>query len=198
MKTSTIILAAVIIVIVLALGIYYVAKGSSYAKSPITYTTVPASTVAYTTIAPSAGNSTASSTVAASSTITSNATTTVNATNASYTVNIAHSSSVGYYLANASGYTLYYYKKDTPNSANSTCYGPCATNWPPFYATSFVLPASLNASNFGTITRTGGAMQTTYKGWPLYRFLGDGSSGQVSGQGISDFYVVNVSATGTT
>ncbi len=42
-------------------------------------------------------------------------------------------------------------------------------------------------ADLGTITRSGGVKQVTYKGHPLYYFSGDSHPGQTSGQGSSAF-----------
>ncbi len=110
-----------------------------------------------------------------------------------YTITVLNSSKAGgTYLANETGYTLYLYTPDN-DSGNSTCYGLCETYWPPFYAASITVPSGVNASAFGTITRTGGAKQTTYKGWPLYTYVGDSAADQVNGQGVDNtWYAVNI------
>src|SRR5579863_8759603 len=46
-----------------------------------------------------------------------------------YSVNLATNIKIGPYFADASGFTLYLYAKDTANGT-STCYGPCVTFWP--------------------------------------------------------------------
>ena len=58
------------------------------------------------------------------------------------------------YLTDGNGITLYYYTLDT--NGQSACYGPCEKAWPAFTADSFVVPSALNASDFGTITRSDG------------------------------------------
>jgi predicted lipoprotein with Yx(FWY)xxD motif len=108
---------------------------------------------------------------------------------------IDYNSTLGFYLSNSSGWTLYLFTKDTQNSGASSCYGQCQTFWPPFYASSsgLVLPFGVNASNFGTITRTDGTKQVTYEGWPLYYFGGDKAAGQTNGQNKQGtWFVVNI------
>lgn len=97
---------------------------------------------------------------------------------------IAYSPSLSFYLTNGTGWTLYVYTKDTPNSGTSSCYGQCQTFWPPLSgsASDLSLPPGLNASSFGTITRTDGTKQITYEGWPLYYYSGDKAVGQTNGQ----------------
>ncbi len=106
---------------------------------------------------------------------------------ASYAVNLESSAAAGSYLASGTGFTLYTYTKDVPNSGASACYSSCASNWPAFYAPNFTLAPGLNASEFSTITRTGGELQLAYKGWPLYFFAGDGKPGAINGNGVGGF-----------
>lgn len=118
--------------------------------------------------------------------------TAVHAGSIANTVNIAYKPSLGFYLVNGTGFTLYLYTKDTPSSGTSTCYGECATIWPPFHSPSgsLLLPPGLDASSFGTITRTDGTKQVTYEGWPLYTYAPDSSAGQTTGQGIQNVWFI--------
>ena len=83
-------------------------------------------------------------------------------------------------LTNSKGFTLYSFAPDT--STTSKCYGTCATNWPP-------VPGPVTAAGvtgtFGTITRTGGSVQATFDGHPLYTFVGDTAPGQNKGNGLN-------------
>ncbi|MDE1860364.1 MAG: hypothetical protein KGH72_01470 [Candidatus Micrarchaeota archaeon] len=107
-----------------------------------------------------------------------------------YAVNLGDNATLGKYLTNASGFTLYLYTSDTPNSGKSACYGTCATYWPAFYATDLTVASGLNASLFGTINRTDGSKQLTYRGWPLYTYVKDKAPGEVSGEGASGTWFV--------
>ncbi len=100
---------------------------------------------------------------------------------------------MGTYLVTDSGMTLYYYASDTKNTSNVPA--NIIGNWPPFYAANIVVPSSLNASDFGMITRSDGTMQTTYKGWPLYTFVKDTAPGQTNGQGLLNLWFVVVPST---
>jgi predicted lipoprotein with Yx(FWY)xxD motif len=110
----------------------------------------------------------------------------------STTIMVATTNGVSY-LTDSKGMTLYYYTKDT--DGQSVCYGGCATAWPIFNADTITVPSSLNASDFGTITRTDGTRQTTYKGWPLYYWQRDKAAGDMTGEGVGKvWYVLKVPA----
>ena len=83
-------------------------------------------------------------------------------------------------LTNGKGFTLYSFAPDT--STTSKCYQTCATNWPP--VTGPVSAAGVTGT-FGTITRTGGSVQATFDGHPLYTFVGDTAPGQNKGNGLN-------------
>src|SRR5512142_3044424 len=88
---------------------------------------------------------------------------------------------LGSFLVDDKGMTLYLFTKDTPNT--SSCYGKCASFWPPLLTSGAPVGASgLDASKFGTTTRTDGTTQVTYNGWPLYYFAKDKQAGDVKGQ----------------
>ena len=117
-------------------------------------------------------------------------TATVTATSASvmespqYTVDIAYTPSLGFYLTNGTGFTLYVFTKDTPGTGTSTCTGTCLKFWPAFYSSTLKLPPGLNATDFTVITRPEGTKQLAYKGWPLYFFAPDKAAGDTKGQGV--------------
>jgi predicted lipoprotein with Yx(FWY)xxD motif len=84
-------------------------------------------------------------------------------------------------LANARGFTLYWFAPDSP--AASKCYGSCAACWPPVTGTAAANPGV--PGRIGTITRTGGSRQLTYNGHPLYTYIGDSASGQARGKNLN-------------
>jgi predicted lipoprotein with Yx(FWY)xxD motif len=84
-------------------------------------------------------------------------------------------------LTNASGLTLYWFAPDT--SGKSVCYGSCAAYWPPVTGTPSAGPGV--TGTLGTITRTGGSIQATYDGHPLYTYIGDNAPGQASGNNLN-------------
>jgi len=95
-------------------------------------------------------------------------------------------SRLGSILADGSGRALYLFASDT--GSTSTCFGACASVWPPLTADGSVSASGGAAgSDVATTTRSDGAKQVTYAGHPLYYFAGDHGSGQTNGQGINEF-----------
>ena len=93
---------------------------------------------------------------------------------------------LGKVLADGSGRTLYLFEKD--KGPKSTCFGACATAWPPVTTTG--KPTALkgvSASKLGTIDRGHGVKQVTYNGHPLYRFVKDTGPRQTHGEGLKAF-----------
>ena len=94
--------------------------------------------------------------------------------------------SAGTYLTGASGRALYLWVADS--GGKSSCTGGCAQAWPPVIASSTPAAAGgVSAANLGTITRTDGTKQVTYKGHPLYYYAGDTQGGTTNGQGSDQF-----------
>jgi predicted lipoprotein with Yx(FWY)xxD motif len=88
---------------------------------------------------------------------------------------------LGMVLVGANGKTLYLYEKDT--SSSSTCTASCAAIWPPLVSNGAPTGGSgVNASLLGTSPGTGGSLQVTYGGHPLYYYAGDQKPGDVNGQ----------------
>lgn len=109
------------------------------------------------------------------------------------TVQLA-STSLGPVLVDATGKTLYLFTPDTTSA--STCYGQCATNWPPLLVTGGTptVGTGLDSSLVGTTTRTDGTVQVTYAGHPLYFFAKDAKAGDTNGEGVgSIWYAVSAS-----
>lgn len=105
-----------------------------------------------------------------------------------HAVKIANKDDVGHYLTDAKGMTLYWFKKDT--DGQSACNGDCLAKWPAYYRESVAAPKGIDPKDFGTITRTDGNKQTTFRGLPLYYFFKDSQSGDTSGQGVKDVWYV--------
>jgi predicted lipoprotein with Yx(FWY)xxD motif len=94
------------------------------------------------------------------------------------------------HLVDESKMTLYYFLNDGPGNGISTCYGSCSLNWPPFYTNFVTVSGNLNASDFGTIRREDGKMQTSYKNWPIYYYSGDKKSGDANGDEKDGLWLV--------
>lgn len=84
------------------------------------------------------------------------------------TIKLGASAKLGNYLTDAQGNTLYLLASDIDGT--NTCTGGCQPMWPVFYEANIQVPATLQASDFGSRTTPDGRQQTTYKGWPLYRY----------------------------
>ncbi len=84
-------------------------------------------------------------------------------------------------LVTRGGFTLYTYDLDTRNDSN--CIAFCLQIWPPLVVPSGVVPSGDAVSHLGTFTRTGGQLQVTYRGMPLYIFAFDHVPGRISGVG---------------
>lgn len=94
--------------------------------------------------------------------------------------------SLGRVLADQRGRTLYLFEKD--KRGMSACTGSCVSFWPPLLANGKPRVASgVRRSLLGTIRRSDGRRQVTYRGHPLYRFSLDSAAGQTKGEGLDDF-----------
>jgi predicted lipoprotein with Yx(FWY)xxD motif len=104
------------------------------------------------------------------------------------------STSLGSVLVDGRGHTLYLYEPDA--SGKSTCYGQCASFWPPLIANGkLVAGKGVLASKLGTTKRTDGSLQVTYAGHPLYFFAQDSKAGDTKGEDVQGIWYV-VSAAG--
>ena len=107
-----------------------------------------------------------------------------------HAVTVSKKEGIGSFLADTKGMTLYWFKNDTKGV--SACSGECVAKWPLYYRESVAAKDGLKAEDFGTITREDGQKQTTYKGMPLYYFIGDKAAGDTNGNGVKDvWFVVN-------
>jgi predicted lipoprotein with Yx(FWY)xxD motif len=84
-------------------------------------------------------------------------------------------------LANAKGFTLYWFAPDT--ATTSKCNGMCAAYWPPVKGPVTAGPGV--TGRLGTIKRPGGPVQATYNGHPLYTYIGDTAPGQAHGNKLN-------------
>ena len=84
-------------------------------------------------------------------------------------------------LANAKGFTLYWFAPDT--ASKSVCNGSCAVYWPPVKGPATAGPGI--PGKLGTIKRADGSTQATYDGHPLYTYIGDHAPGQARGNNLN-------------
>jgi predicted lipoprotein with Yx(FWY)xxD motif len=95
-------------------------------------------------------------------------------------------SSLGTFLVDAKGRTLYLW--DADKGSMSTCTGACAQAWPPLTTTATPKASgAVKASLLGTTKRPDGSREVTYAGHPLYTFAGDTQPGQTTGEGSNGF-----------
>jgi predicted lipoprotein with Yx(FWY)xxD motif/uncharacterized cupredoxin-like copper-binding protein len=91
-------------------------------------------------------------------------------------------------IVNAKGRTLYLLTADARARGKSACYSACAKAWPPLLTTGKPIAGQgVKGSLLGSVSRTDGTRQVTYKGHRLYLFVKDKAPGQTKGQGIKGF-----------
>jgi predicted lipoprotein with Yx(FWY)xxD motif len=101
-------------------------------------------------------------------------------------IGTANEGSLGTILVDSTGRTLYLFQKDS--GTKSTCYGACASAWPPLGANGMpTVSSGANASMVGATPRSDGKQQVTYNGHPLYLYAGDEKAGDTEGQGSTAF-----------
>jgi predicted lipoprotein with Yx(FWY)xxD motif len=103
-------------------------------------------------------------------------------------VQLATNANLGSVLTDSAGRTLYFFSMDAADT--SACTGGCLTTWPVFNATHLNVGTGLDTSDFKSMTRSDGKIQTTYKGWPLYYFQNDSKAGDVNGEAVGGIWFV--------
>ncbi|MBB5956895.1 putative lipoprotein with Yx(FWY)xxD motif [Saccharothrix tamanrassetensis] len=93
------------------------------------------------------------------------------------------SGQVGWFVADAGGFALYRYDKDTAKPPKSTCDGECLKTWPPVLVGEHTMTSGVDPTLVGSVDRADGRKQVTLAGWPLYRYTGDKKAGELTGQG---------------
>jgi predicted lipoprotein with Yx(FWY)xxD motif len=94
---------------------------------------------------------------------------------------------LGSVLVTNKGYALYMFPPDAAKRV--TCTGDCARGWPPLVLpdrASVVAGPGVRADLLGTVLAPDGKRVVTYRGWPLYTYLGDADPGHAAGQGKDD------------
>jgi predicted lipoprotein with Yx(FWY)xxD motif len=90
---------------------------------------------------------------------------------------------IGYVLANANGFTVYWFAKDQRGSAHPACVGKCLLAWFPVAGQPVAAKGVTLDAKLGCITRGAGLVQATYNGYPLYTFGSDSAPGMINGNG---------------
>ncbi len=104
-------------------------------------------------------------------------------------VDLGQNSTLGSFLVDSKGITLYLFTKDTPNTSN--CYAGCIGYWPPLLTNGApVAGPGVNASLLGTTKRSDGTTQVTYNGWPLYYYVSDKAAGDTTGENVQNVWFV--------
>lgn len=113
-------------------------------------------------------------------------------------ISLATSTTLGSYLTDKDGRSLYFFAADANGQAS--CTGGCEAVWPTFNIdnlTADKLGAGLTLSDFGTITTASAKKQLTYKGWPLYYYSPSTNgtntpeaAGKTTGDGIGGVWFI--------
>jgi len=104
------------------------------------------------------------------------------------TVMVASHETLGDYLVDAEGRTLYLFEQD--QGTTTACTGQCAANWPPIVAEAPTAGEGVDASQLATADGIE-PNQVTYFGHLLYYFAGDEAAGDTNGVGLPDWYAVS-------
>jgi predicted lipoprotein with Yx(FWY)xxD motif len=90
-------------------------------------------------------------------------------------------------LVDRRGFALYLFTHDPAGATR--CAGACAAAWPPYVVRTARQGAQPDARSalVGTIRRPDGHLQVTYRGHPLYYYVGDRQPHQVLCQAVTEF-----------
>src|SRR5215472_2762455 len=100
-----------------------------------------------------------------------------------HTVSAAVAGKTETILVNSGGLPLYFYRPDT--AAKSLVTGGVAALWPPLTSAA---PTAAGPSGTLTVVNDAHGRQVAYNGHLLYTFVSD-HAGQVTGQGVQNFFV---------
>jgi predicted lipoprotein with Yx(FWY)xxD motif len=90
-------------------------------------------------------------------------------------------------LVDRRGFALYLFTHDLART--STCDGACAAAWPPYVVAEppHAVGTGARAGLIGSTRRRDGRIQVTYRGHPLYYYVGDHRPGQVLCQAVAEY-----------
>lgn len=97
---------------------------------------------------------------------------------------VMQSGEFGPYLADPAGRALYYHTKDRKDV--STCMGRCKATWPMVQGGPVEVEDNLKASDFGSFRYVRGPLHMTFRGAPLYTYVGDKAEGDTFGHGMGN------------
>jgi predicted lipoprotein with Yx(FWY)xxD motif len=130
-----------------------------------------------------------------SSNTTSSAAQTGSSSSGAVVVKSTSNPTLGTILVDSQGMTLYHLSGEQNGKFICTS-SACLGVWHPLIASSSGTPSG-EVGSLGTVKRSDGTVQVTYKGTPLYTFTQDQQPGETKGQGIKDVGTWNVIATGS-
>lgn len=87
-------------------------------------------------------------------------------------------------LTNTKGLTLYTLTGEK-NGKFLCKTASCLATWPPLLVSAGTKPTG--PVSLGTIKRPEGKIQVTFKGMPVYTYVGDSKKGEANGEGLKDF-----------
>jgi predicted lipoprotein with Yx(FWY)xxD motif len=106
-----------------------------------------------------------------------------------YSIVVMHNDTVGTYLADGNGMTLYTSERDPPRG--SVCSGNCLVQWQIILPqVGISTPSYLEPASFARMKRTDQQMQAVYKEKALYYFWDDVKPGEIRGQGVDGVWSV--------
>jgi predicted lipoprotein with Yx(FWY)xxD motif len=96
-------------------------------------------------------------------------------------LHVSQNAALGSYLTDESGFSLYYFKDDTPGTSH--CTGDCLQTWPGVMTSAAPVAGDPSIrGKLGVINRPDGGMQVTYNDMPLYYYSKDNIPGDANGQ----------------
>lgn len=103
---------------------------------------------------------------------------------------LAESDTLGTYITDADGMSLYTFSRDVPGTSN--CYDQCAIAWPPLLVddAAQVTAVADIPGELGTTERDDGGLQVTYNGWPLYYWINDAAPGDTTGHNVGNVWAI--------
>ncbi len=114
------------------------------------------------------------------------------------TVEVTTSANFGPVLTDAQGFALYTFPSD--HNGMSACTGACVSVWPALTVPAGTTPTAGTGvpGTVASVLQANGTYQVTYDGAPLYTFVGDTNPGEVTGNNVGGFTVVQVAAAPST